>query len=170
MRCRKIISYLNAYVDGELPGRRRHLVEAHLAACESCRRRLEEIRGIDELFQIALPVPPVPYGLAARIMAEARRRQPLGISGRRSLLPAWNPLQWIAGLSASMRLATCATVLLALVAGLSLNGRDATRRNVLTEQGEDLHGLEWFAPVPPGSIGSIYIAMADQPYEKGSGQ
>ncbi|NOY12251.1 MAG: hypothetical protein GXP51_00710 [Deltaproteobacteria bacterium] len=170
MRCRKIISYLNAYVDGELPERQRPIVEAHLATCESCRGRLEEIRGIDELFQATLPVPPVPDGLATRIMAEARRRQPMGIPERRSLLPVWNPLQWIAELSAPMRLATCATVLLALVAGLSLDGRDVTRRNVLIEQGKDLYGLEWFAPVPPGSIGSIYIAMADQLYEKGSGQ
>jgi len=170
MRCRKIISYLNAYVDGELPGKRRRIVEAHLVDCESCRGRLEGIREMDELFQGTLPVPPVPDGLAARIMAEARRRQPVGIPGSPSPLPAWNPLQWIAGLSAPMRLAACATVLLALVAGLALDGRDVTGRNVLIEQRKDLYGLEWFDPAPPGSIGSIYIAMADQPYEQGSGQ
>ncbi len=170
MKCRKTISYLNAYVDGELPGRRRRAVEVHLAACESCRGRLEDIRGIVGFFQDTLIVPPVPDGLAARIMTEARRRQPGGIPGRRSLLPDWNPLQWLAGLSAPMRLAACATVLLALVAGLSLDGRDVIIRNALTEQGEELHGLEWFSPVQPGSIGSIYIAMAEQSYEKGNEQ
>jgi len=170
MKCRKIISYLNAYVDGELPERRRRTVEAHLAVCESCRGRVEDIRGMDELFQGTLPVPPVPDGLAARIMAEARRRQPVAIPGSPSPLPAWNPLRWIAGLSAPMRLAACATVLLAIVVGLSLDGRGVTRRNVFPEQGKDLYGLEWFAPAPPGSIGSIYIAMADQPYKRGSGQ
>ncbi len=169
MRCKKILSCLNAYVDGEVPESLRRIVESHLAACESCRGRLEEIRGIDELFQGPFPVPPVPAGFAARIMAEARRRQPMEIPERHSPLPALNPLQWIAELSAPMRLATCATVLLALVAGLSL-GRDVTRRNVLIEQVKGLYGLEWFAPVPPGSIGSIYIAMANQLHEKGSEQ
>jgi len=170
MKCRKIISHLNAYVDGELPERRRRTVEAHLAGCESCQKRFEEIRDLAELFEGTLPVPPVPDGFAARIMAKARRRQPVAIPGSPSLLSAWNPLRWIAGLSAPMRLAACATVLLALVVGLSLDGRNITRRNVLAEPGKDLYGLAWFAPAPPGSIGSIYIAMADQPYERGSGQ
>jgi len=168
MRCRKIISYLNAYVDGELSGRRRRVVEAHLATCESCRGRVKEIQDLAELFEATLPVPPVPDRLAARIMAEARRRQPVEIPGSPSPLP--HPLQWITGFSASMRLAACATVLLAIVAGLSLDGGDAARQNVLVEQGKDLYGLEWFGPTPPGSLGSIYIAMADQPYEKGKGQ
>ncbi|NOZ84888.1 MAG: hypothetical protein GXP49_01230 [Deltaproteobacteria bacterium] len=170
MKCKKIISCLNAYVDDELPERRRRTVEAHLAVCESCRGRVEDIRRMDELFRGTLPVPPVPDGLTARIMAEARRRQPVAIPGSPSTLPAWNPLRWIAGLSAPMKLAACATVFLAFVLGMTLDGGNVTRRKMPIEQGKDLYGLEWFAPVPPGSIGSIYIAMADQPYERGSGQ
>lgn len=164
MRCRKIISCLNAYVDGELSERQRPIVEAHLATCEVCQGRLEDIRGIDELFQGTIPVPHVPDGFAAQIMAEARKRQPTGIPGRRS------PLPWIGGLSAPMRLAACATVLLAVVMGWSLDGKWPAQEGLNREQGRNLYGLEWFAPVPPGSIGSFYIAMADQPYEKGSGQ
>jgi len=170
MRCRKTTSYLNAYVDGEVPERLRRTVESHLAVCESCRGRLEEIRQVDELFQGSLPVPPVPDGFAARIMAEARRRQRAEISERSSPLPAWNPLQWIAGLSAPMRLAACATVLLALITGLSLYGGPFSGQNVIIEPERNLYGFEWFAAVPPGSIGSIYIAMADQPHEQGRGQ
>ncbi len=168
MKCRKIIPYLNAYVDGEIPERRRRTVEAHLAACESCRERVEEIRETDELFQGTLAVPPVPNGLAPRIMAEARRRHPLAIPGNSATLPAWNPLRWIAGLSAPMRLAACATVLLALAAGLALDGTNLNRGNppIVTEK--DLYGLEWFAPTPPGSIGSIYLTMAEREPEKGS--
>jgi len=167
MRCEKLTSCLDAYVDGELSGRRRRVVEAHLAGCESCRGRLEKIRGLAELFEGTFSVPPVPDGFAARIMAEARKRRPVEIPGRLSPLPAWNPLRWMEGLSISMRLAACASVLLAIVVGLTLDGRNVTRRNAFVDQGKDLYGLEWFAPAPPGSIGSIYIAMADQPYEKG---
>ena len=170
MRCKKIISYLNAYVDGELPERQRFIVEAHLTTCEACRRRLEELRGIGELFQGTLSVPTMPDGLAARIMAEARRKQPTGIPGRRSLLLDWNLLEWIAGLSAPMRLATCATVLLAVVMGWSLVGRWPAQEGLNREQGRNLYGLEWFAPAPPDSIGSVYIAMTDEDYRKGRGQ
>ncbi len=168
MRCRKVISCLNAYVDGELPERQCSIVENHLATCEVCPGRLEEIRGIGELLQGTLPVPPVPDGLAARIMAEARRRQPTEIPGRRSPLPGWNPLQqWIAGLSAPMRLAAGATVLLALVMGWSLDGKWPAREGLNREPGRNLYGLEWFAPALPGSIGSVYIAMTDEDYRKG---
>ena len=170
MKCRKIISYLNAYVDGELSERRRRAVEAHLTGCGPCRGRLEEIRALAGLFEDTLPVPPVPDGLAARIMREARRTQRVKIPAGPSPFPAWNPLRWIAGLSAPMRLAACATVILAIVLGLSVGGKNVTRQNVFAQQGKDLYGLEWFAAVPPGSIGSIYLAMADQPHKKGSGQ
>ncbi len=170
MKCKKILSCLNAYMDGEVPERMCRIVESHLAACESCRGRLEKIRKIDELFQGNLPVPPVPGRLALQIMDEARRRQAVRILKGRLAPLAWTPFRWIAELSVPMKLATCATVLLALVAGLSLNGRDITRRNMLVEQGKDLYGLEWFAPVQPGSIGSVYIAMTDENYSKGRGQ
>ena len=169
MRCRKIISYLTAYVDGELPGKRCRIVETHLADCEFCRERLKDIREMDKLFEKAPPVPPVPEGLAARIMAEARGRQSAGIPKRPAPSPKRNPLWWVAGLSAPMRLAAGATVLLAIVTGLALDGT-VIGRNTLAEQGKELYGLEWFAPVPPGSIGSVYITMADQPYKRGNRQ
>ncbi len=167
MRCRKIISYLHAYADGELTEKRRLAVKVHLAACESCRGRLEEIRGIGVRLQGTLPVPPVPDGLAVQIMAEARKRQPTGTPERPLPLPAWNPLEWIAELSAPMRIAACVTFLLALVAGLSLDGRGVTGRDVHIEPGRNLSGLEWFDSAPPGSIASIYVAMADEEDGKG---
>jgi len=170
MKCKKVLSCLNAYVDGEVSARLHHIMAAHLAACESCRGRLEEIRKIDELFQGALPIPPVPGRLAPRIMAEARKRQPARTHKGRLAHLAWTAFRWIAGLSAPMRLTACATVLLALVAGLSLDGRDVTRQNMLVEQGTDLYGLEWFSSVPPGSIGAVYIAMTDEDDRKGRGR
>jgi len=167
MKCRKILFQLNAYTDGELPKKQHCAVKDHLANCEACRKRLEDIHGLEGILNDALHVPAVPDGFAARIMAEARKRQQAEIPERHSLLPVWNSLQWIAGLSAPMRIAAFATVLLALVAGLSFDGGHVTGRNVPVEEGKNLYGLEWFAPATPGSIGSIYIDMAYQPHEKG---
>lgn len=167
MKCGRIISYLNTYADGELTEKQRLVVKNHLATCETCRRRLEEIRSLEIILRDSLPVPPEPDGLAARIMAEARKRQPAsGPFKRRFPPPVWNPLQWVAGLSAPMRIAACATALLALTAGLSLNGGQISGRNVNIETEKNLYGLEWFGPAPAGSIGSVYIAMADEDYGK----
>jgi len=166
LSCLRYQNRLGAYLDGELTERQQSMVEAHLESCETCRMRLEEIRNLDVLFQDTLPVPPVPDGLATRIMAEARRRQ--SVVAHETL--QWNPLQWIAKLSAPMQVATCVTVLLAVIVGWSLDGGWLTGGQVSTGQENDLYGLEWFEPTLPGSIGSVYIAMADEDYGKGRRQ
>jgi anti-sigma factor RsiW len=167
MRCQKAIPRLNAYVDGELPERHRRLVEAHLKSCDACRRRCDEIRSLEIMLQGSLPVAPLPGGLAARIMAESRRRQPTRATTSRFPSPAWNPLQWAAGLSVPMRLAACASVILAFLIGLSLDGWQVGGREVSAETEGNLYGIEWFDPVPPGSIGSAYLAMATGLREEG---
>jgi hypothetical protein len=42
---------LNAYLDGELQGRRLQEMESHLGSCEDCQRELEELRMISERLQ-----------------------------------------------------------------------------------------------------------------------
>ncbi len=165
MKCRHAISSLNAYVDGELTGKHHRGVQEHLILCASCRKRLADIRVMEGLLQDTLPVPPVPYGLAARIMIEARRKQAENTHKGCSPVPSWNFVQWLAGLSASMRFAACATVLMALVTVLFLNQGLRTGPDMGIEAGESIYGLEWFDPLPPDSIGSVYIAMVEQPYE-----
>lgn len=165
MKCRQVISSLNAYVDGELTGKRHHGVQEHLVLCASCRKRLNEIRVMEELLHDTLQVPPVPDGLAARIMIKARRKQAGNIQAGHSRVAPWNLVQWVAGLSASMRFSACATALMALVTVLFLNQGLRTGPVMGIEAGESTYGLEWFDPIPPGSIGSVYIAMAGQAHK-----
>ena len=168
MKCRKIISYLSAYSDGELSENLRHVVDAHLSHCKSCRAKLKEIQGIDALFEDTLPVPPVPEGFARRVMAEAHSRHLLKKSESRRPRLRWSPMQWVTGLSAPMRLAAAVTVLLAFVTGFALEGTMVMDRDGFIQSGQELYGFEWFAPDPPDSISSIYIAMAEQPCETGN--
>jgi hypothetical protein len=44
---------LNAYLDGELQGTRLLEIKRHLAACESCRNELKELRHVSDLLQAA---------------------------------------------------------------------------------------------------------------------
>lgn len=171
MRCRGVISRLNAYADGELTKKSRRTVKDHLDVCEACRKRLEDTCGLEVVLNDTLHVPPVPDAFAAGVLQAARKRStPVTVPQRTSPSMILNLFRWIAQFSAPMRIAACVTVLLAVVVGWSLDGGWLAREGMRGEPAENLYGLEWFAPAPPGSIGSIYIAMADQPYEKGSGQ
>ncbi|MBP7462534.1 MAG: zf-HC2 domain-containing protein [Candidatus Delongbacteria bacterium] len=72
--CVQIRKCLNAYMDGELPERIRHRVEHHLAECPTCRHEYEALRRLAPWLRNET-VPPVPAGLAARIVTQAAYRQ-----------------------------------------------------------------------------------------------
>ena len=44
-----VIEWLNAYLDGELKGKRLNQVEVHLAECEACQAELESLQGLSSL-------------------------------------------------------------------------------------------------------------------------
>ncbi|RPJ81077.1 MAG: zf-HC2 domain-containing protein, partial [Acidobacteria bacterium] len=43
MRCKHVTRRLDAYATGEVPAEERSRIEAHLAACESCRQALTNL-------------------------------------------------------------------------------------------------------------------------------
>jgi anti-sigma factor RsiW len=161
MNCKKVLSRLHAYLDGEVPARLMQETEEHLSVCPSCRSRVEHIRQMGDVLD-SLNVPPLPQEFAARVMTEARKRVPLA-EERLPFFPIeWGALRWLFDLSVPMRLAACAMVLLACLLGmfmsrdLSLSG--SSRTNVA--EAENLDGFEWFSPTPPTSLGSAYLTLA----------
>jgi len=44
-----ITEWLNAYLDGELKGKRLHQIEEHLAGCDECQAELESLQGLSAL-------------------------------------------------------------------------------------------------------------------------
>ena len=52
-----VLDWLHAYHDGELQGEPLRYVEAHLAACKSCRAELEALRAFSLLLQESPPAP-----------------------------------------------------------------------------------------------------------------
>jgi anti-sigma factor RsiW len=113
LTCLKYRKRLGAFLDGELPHRKRVAVERHLAKCGSCRAVLTELRRLEPLLS-AGEVPPVPAALAGRIKAAAmaaqktRARVPLG----RWWWETWTIQPW------ALKGATAA----ALVVGLTIGG------------------------------------------------
>lgn len=161
MNCKKVVSRLHAYLDGEMPAKLMREMEEHFSSCPSCCGQVERIRQVSDVLD-SLTVPPLPQEFAARVMAEARRRVPLARANQ-SLFPlGWQPLQWLFELSVPMRLAACAMVLLACLLGMFMS-RDlslfgSSRTNVA--EAENLDGFEWFSPTPPASLGSAYLTLA----------
>ena len=84
---------LNAYLDGELHGRRLQEMETHLAICAACRDELSELRLVSDLLQ-ADPAPE--FMPAERFVSQLTLRLP-----RRSLhdQPVETRLRWPGGSS-----------------------------------------------------------------------
>ncbi|NOT08878.1 MAG: hypothetical protein HOP28_11805, partial [Gemmatimonadales bacterium] len=71
-----------AYLEGDLPGPRREVVERHLATCAECRSAFEAV-GLARHAIADWPAdPPIPHDLATRVLASAGRRRSRG--GRRA--------------------------------------------------------------------------------------
>ncbi|MCA1788002.1 MAG: hypothetical protein LC657_18670 [Desulfobacteraceae bacterium] len=75
----------------------------------------------------------------------------------------WTPLAWWRTVSAPLRVAACATVLLAFFLGVGL-GRgvfvSGNNQTIMAEAAESIDGFEWFSPTPPVSLGSTYLLLA----------
>ena len=165
MGCRKAHSYLNAYLDNELPLEKRLYLENHLADCKACRERLIVMQRLDGQLRDTAGVPPVPEDLAATIMREAARRKrrtqfspevhfPLAIS---------DVLLWVKKRSLPVRVAFGAVVVLAFIVGVTLEtNRQIADLAISRKSQEMLYGFEWFGPTMPGSIEAGYISLAAQ--------
>ncbi len=162
MNCKKVLSRLQAYVDCEIPAKVMSQMEEHFGSCPACRGQAERIGELGNILD-SLSVPPLPEGFSARVMAEAKSRTPL-VKGKKFFFPAeWRPPQWLLDLSAAMRLAACAVILLACLLGVFMSKELSVSVNPQTSvaEAENLDGFEWFSPTPPASLGSAYLTLAE---------
>ncbi|MBN2584193.1 MAG: zf-HC2 domain-containing protein [Planctomycetes bacterium] len=87
--CRRVRENLSAYLDGELKGGARRLIDEHLAECPECRAQLDTLketwRLLDELEE---PIVRNDFRreVLARAQAEMRAEETAKAGGRRSLL------------------------------------------------------------------------------------
>ncbi len=162
--CRRVNSYLNAYVDRELPLKKRIYLETHLVHCTVCQKRLIAIKRLNGKLSGALDVPPIPANLAAGIMRDARRRSQTRLKTKTHFpSPVLDVLLWYKKISFSMRIALCAVFVLAVIAGVAVERhRPLTHQHIGETPRAEIQGLEWFGPAMPDSIASIYISLTAQ--------
>jgi hypothetical protein len=161
MRCKKVLSHLNAYADNELSGNLSREIEDHLYCCGMCRIEFEQILQV-EGFLNTLDALPVPDGFADRVMAEARKRALPGAE-KKSIF-AWGgfSLQWFSGMSMPVRLAACTTVLLAFFLGMTMSREISLSgsHQATASRAADMEGFEWFSSSPPESLEHTYMILA----------
>ena len=92
---------LNAYLDGELQGRRLQEMQTHLATCDACQKELRELRLVSERLKAdtALEAPPADHFVSQLTLRLPRRpqldRPPKSISLAWWLVPAGLLMAWV---------------------------------------------------------------------------
>lgn len=74
MDCKNTERQISAYLDGELAGEGRKLLEDHLARCDRCRREMEEMEGVLSMLSSALPRVPMDLARAITTSLPVRTR------------------------------------------------------------------------------------------------
>ena len=79
MECERALRSLSPLIDRALGPIARLRVRRHVAGCDACAARLEELRVMQAAFRTKLPYHRAPPGLAARIGAALPREQPMPV-------------------------------------------------------------------------------------------
>jgi len=168
MRCKKVLSHLNAHADHELSGSLSREIDDHLCDCGTCRIQFERILRVGASLN-ALGVLPVPDGFAENVMSKARSRVLRSAEKKSFFAWGWFSLQWLSELSMPVRLAACTTVLLAFFLGMTMSREISLSgsRLVAASREAGMEGFEWFSPAPPESIEHAYMILASTLYDAG---
>jgi len=162
--CLRLRKLHGAYLDGELSPAKRLLIETHLGRCETCRTALENIRNLEPVL-LSLEVPPVPVGLAGRVMALAREK-----AAQLQQPVLWNPGQWWLTISAPARAASLAMLFAGLMTGLALGWRTGrpteppgqVRARIQSEL-LDTYNLDVLSEMPRGSLADVSLTLVSGP-------
>ena len=145
---------LSAYLDGELASDERAAVEQHLRGCAGCSTLLEDLRRMADAYRAEAP-PPVPGGLAARIVQGATEAKSSGPRGEVARPARWRRFR--------MPLAAAATLsAVALLWMVRQAGPDLRQPPQISEQ---LQESSKFASPPPAPV-----AEPEDKKQEGTGQ
>lgn len=93
-RCAPFRDLLPCYALGALDPDEARAVEAHVRSCTDCQAVLKEYSSVSDGLMFAMPCPPPPPRIRARLIARLASNKPQ--AARRRAMPLW---QWVAGLA-----------------------------------------------------------------------
>ncbi len=149
MRCCRIKKRISSFIDGEIQGKEKAKIEAHLNSCPECRNEAEKLKQVNMILD-TMPSVSTPPFLANRVLARVKGE----INEKRSLnfLPAW--MRW-------------ATALTAVLVGLSIGAGMGQKisRDVFWKQKEAIEIMAWEEDLEP--IEPITWMMREMAEEEG---
>jgi anti-sigma factor (TIGR02949 family) len=156
MPCAETHARLPAYFDGELDALASAEMERHLAACEECRKSLEELTELRVALRRELKFEPTPPALKARIQAALDREAAPQLPPRPARAPRSARAFWggtFAGVAAGA-LAACLVLFLAVPTGIdplvddlvNAHIRSLMPQHLIDVESTDRHTVKpWFA-------------------------
>lgn len=164
MHCENVQQQVNRFAAGDLPVADRQAVQAHLAECAACRAKLAELDALAGVV-VGTPTPPIPSGLAFRVMVVARKRQ------EAQPVAVWNLLRWWRLTSGPMHAAAAAVLIVGLTVGMVLGltsaplaARAETAAQVAPA---DVYQIDYLGEAPSGSLADSYLTLVSATNEGG---
>jgi anti-sigma factor RsiW len=149
MRCSKT-KLISVYFDGELSAEDEDILELHIRGCRDCAGDLEELQKIHELFADAEAFK-APYGFSTRVLTNIRAKETGSFGGFVHILA-----------KSAEGFAVLVLIVVGIILGSFLSKPFAPERgNVVASL-----SLDVFEPVPPDSVGGVYLAMTEAKNEK----
>ena len=158
MKCDKIGKNLLAYVDGDIPGKKRHAIQKHLKDCEGCSGRL---KYLSKIWRVSfehekIELSPYFWSTLSSAIEEYENRQALSSSPVK-LIPRY-----------AFTLAAVVILLAGVFVGVYLGdfsdtqGIVASRQELkISTQEQFLNDIQLnsFDNLPQTSLGSIYVGL-----------
>jgi anti-sigma factor RsiW len=155
MKCTKIRKLISSYIDDQLGPDEKKAFVSHIQNCPGCRKALEEVQTVHELFTSAERFP-VPYGFATKVMANLEAKEPSrwwAFFTRRPLVLR------------TMEVAFAVIVaMIGMISGNLLIADRVTPKQSATIQ--ESFSLDLFQATPSGSIGGVFVTLAEATDEK----
>jgi anti-sigma factor RsiW len=150
MKCPQIERMISRYVDNDLGPEEKRLFELHIQECSGCRKELEEVQAVHELFSSA-EMFPAPYGFTTRVMANLEAKKPSWLWQLFTLRPF------------VLRAVEVTFALIIMIIGVfsgNLLVADRTSEKQATQATvHESFSLDLFQAAPPDSVGGAYVRL-----------
>jgi anti-sigma factor RsiW len=150
MKCSQITKMISRYIDDDLGPEKKRLFELHAQNCSGCRKELEEIRAVHELFTSAERFP-APHGFTTRVMADLEEKEPSWLWGLFAVRPFF--------LRAVEVAFALVVVIIGMISGSALVADRTSGRQTVQATVQESFSLDLFQATPPDSIGGAYVRL-----------
>lgn len=151
MKCSQIRKMISPYVDDELSPQDKRTFTAHIQECAACKKELEDIQSIHELFASAEKYS-APSEFATRVMANLEETEETAYSRLWRFLTA---KPFFLG-TVEVAFALIVVMIGAISGNLLVKDRITPQRSLTVQES---FSLDLFQATPPDSIGGVYVKL-----------